>query len=286
MESGDIATYNFERITWLKIIGLPPNLWSEENFSKIAGSMGRVIIPFEVDISTTNLVYGKVGVITNSLSSISSEQTVEINGKTIKIRIDEVDLDWTPLKQYEQSMEDTSLSDEDEDEVDDMVGTNDEDHVSDTFPMQYEREEPEEGEIRAEVGTKINSYINVAGKHSTSVKALSPENMVAVGIDGGSETDSHRESQRTQINANVNELSVNETPNGEAVNAALSKNLESNNLGHMNSSNGPLNMLPLYGCFGPFPNNMVRSESFSGRINNNFKGSYDKRRRILTPIPD
>ncbi|CAI9275589.1 unnamed protein product [Lactuca saligna] len=215
-----------------------------------------------------------------------SELTVEINGKTIKIRIDEVDLDWTPFKQYEQSMEDTFSLDEGEDEVEDMDGTDDEDHVSDTFPMQYERKEPEEGGIRDEDGTELNSYINVAGKHSNSVKAPSSADMVAVETDGGSETDSHRESQRTQINANINEGSVNETPNEEAVNAALSQNLKSNYLGHMDSSNGPLNMLPISGCFGPFPNNMVRSESFSGRINNNFKGSCDKRRRILTPIPE
>lgn len=84
MESGDIATYNFERIAWLKITGLPPKLWSEENFSKIARTMGRVIVPFEVDTSSTNLVYRKVGVITESLSSISTELTVEIKGKVIK----------------------------------------------------------------------------------------------------------------------------------------------------------------------------------------------------------
>ncbi|CAH1442171.1 unnamed protein product [Lactuca virosa] len=29
-----------------------------------------------------------------------------------------------------------------------------------------------------------------------------------------------------------------------------------------------------------------RGELYTGRINNNFKGSHDKRRRILTPIPE
>ncbi|CAI9284729.1 unnamed protein product [Lactuca saligna] len=249
MESGDIATYNFERIAWIKIIGLPPKLWSEENFSKITGLMGRVIVPFEVDTSSANLVYGNV-----------------------------VDLDWTPFKQLDHSLEDTSSSDEDEDEVDDLVGSDDEDHVSDTPPMQYEKEESEEGEIREEDGTEINSHLHVAGKHNNSEMRPPPAIMVPAGTDGGSETELHWESQRAQINANVNEPTVIGKSNGNAGNIAPSKNLESTNLGHMDLSNGPLNALPLTGCFGPFHNNMVRSEPIPGRTNNNFKGSSDKRR--------
>ncbi|CAI9300814.1 unnamed protein product [Lactuca saligna] len=229
-------------------------------------------------------IYGKVGVITSSLSSISSEPTVEINGKTIKIRVDEVDLDWTPFKQLDRSLEDTSSSDEDEDEVDDLVGSDDEDHVSDTPPMQYEKEESEEGEIREEDGTEINSHLHVVGKHNNSEMGPPPAIMVPAGTDGGSETELRWESQRAQINANVNEPSVIGKSNGNAGNIAPSKNLESTNLGHMDLSNGLLNALPLTGCFGPFHNNMVRSEPIPGRTNNNFKGSSDKRRRLLTPI--
>ncbi|CAH1442170.1 unnamed protein product [Lactuca virosa] len=132
------------------------NLWSKENFTTIADSVGRVIIPFGVDISNANLAYGKVGVITNSLSYISSEPIVEINGETIKIKIVKVDLGWTPFKQYEKSLEDNSSSDDGEEDVDDMEGDDEDEHVSDTIPIQNNIEELEEGEIGTEEGTELN----------------------------------------------------------------------------------------------------------------------------------
>lgn len=93
VNSGDMESFNFERITWLKILGLLLELWSEENFTLIAKLVGRVIFPFEVDQTNVNLSYGKVGVLTNSLSNIFSEPNVEINGRTIKIKIAEVERD-------------------------------------------------------------------------------------------------------------------------------------------------------------------------------------------------
>ncbi|CAI9273152.1 unnamed protein product [Lactuca saligna] len=45
VDSGDIATINADRITWIKVSGLPLELWSEENFMTIAESVGKVIAP-------------------------------------------------------------------------------------------------------------------------------------------------------------------------------------------------------------------------------------------------
>lgn len=90
---------NSERIAWIKIIGLLPELWSEENFSTIAESVGRVVVPFEVDQSNINLSYEKVGILTTSLSIITSEPLVEVNERIIKLNFLEPDLDWAPIKQ-------------------------------------------------------------------------------------------------------------------------------------------------------------------------------------------
>ncbi|CAH1422683.1 unnamed protein product [Lactuca virosa] len=76
VDSGDIAEFNFDRIAWIKISGLPPKLWSEEKFTSIAESFGQVVIPFVVDQSAVNPSFGKVGIITSALSSISREPLV------------------------------------------------------------------------------------------------------------------------------------------------------------------------------------------------------------------
>lgn len=49
IDSGDIATFKFDIISWIKITSLPPELWSEENFSSIAESYGQVVVAFFVD---------------------------------------------------------------------------------------------------------------------------------------------------------------------------------------------------------------------------------------------
>ncbi|CAH1438893.1 unnamed protein product [Lactuca virosa] len=38
---------DYERVAWLKIIGVPLPLWDEDNFSKIASRFGKVITPFD-----------------------------------------------------------------------------------------------------------------------------------------------------------------------------------------------------------------------------------------------
>lgn len=93
LDSGDIAKFSFDIIGWIKISGLPLELWSKENFTSIAESFGRVVVPFMVDRSVVNLSFGKVGILASSLSSIYGEPLVEVNGKIIKIGISQVDID-------------------------------------------------------------------------------------------------------------------------------------------------------------------------------------------------
>lgn len=49
----------YERIAWIKIIGLPLRLFDEENFSKITGSFGKVIAPFDNISTKKRLLHGE-----------------------------------------------------------------------------------------------------------------------------------------------------------------------------------------------------------------------------------
>ena len=49
IDSGDIAEFHYERIAWIKISGLPLEMWSEENFNAIVATYGYVVVPFVVE---------------------------------------------------------------------------------------------------------------------------------------------------------------------------------------------------------------------------------------------
>ncbi|CAI9302385.1 unnamed protein product [Lactuca saligna] len=142
--SGDVAITYSERIAWIKILGLPPEVCSKENFSMIAEFVGRVVVRCVVDQSTINLSYGKVGILTPLVSTISSEPVVEVNGRIIKLQNVEVDLDWAPFKQRYYSTEVSSSS---EDGYDDNDGEGVDGYMVDTIPSKNINEDLGEGEI-------------------------------------------------------------------------------------------------------------------------------------------
>lgn len=55
----------YEKTTWLKILGLPLRLWDEANFSLIVGRFGRVVSPFNVVSNRRDSLMGKIGVLTS-----------------------------------------------------------------------------------------------------------------------------------------------------------------------------------------------------------------------------
>ncbi|CAI9302384.1 unnamed protein product [Lactuca saligna] len=142
--SGDVAITYSERIAWIKTPGLPPELYSKENFSMIVEFVGRVVVPCVVNQSTINLSYGKVGILTSLISTISSEHVVEVNVRIIKLQNVEVDLDWAPFKQRYYSTE-VSSSSKDGDNDNDGEGVDG--YMPDTFPSENTNEDLGEGEI-------------------------------------------------------------------------------------------------------------------------------------------
>ncbi|CAI9273153.1 unnamed protein product [Lactuca saligna] len=99
-----------------------------------------------------NLSFGKV---IESLSTVSKDLHVEVNGKITKIRIDEVDTDWVPFK---YSAEDSTSDEEDDNEEED----DSKDYISDTVLLDNNNdEELEDGEfIIPEVDAVNGSVMN------------------------------------------------------------------------------------------------------------------------------
>ncbi|CAI9281099.1 unnamed protein product [Lactuca saligna] len=144
----------------------------EYDFTSIAESFGRVVVPFVVDQLVVNPSFGKVGILTSALSSISGEPLVEVNGKITIIGISEVDIDWARFDSQRYPQDENSSWDDDGDDNDEDDG---EDDISDTIPAGANNVGLEDGEIRSN-NVKVVKESNLEDSTSnTSNKSRSPE---------------------------------------------------------------------------------------------------------------
>ncbi|CAH1442453.1 unnamed protein product [Lactuca virosa] len=98
MVKSDQQELRYERIAWLKIIGLPLKLWDEENFNLIASRFGRVINPFDGIGNRRDYSMGKVGVLTSEKKWINEEITITADDVKHQIGVVEYTDDWSPFK--------------------------------------------------------------------------------------------------------------------------------------------------------------------------------------------
>lgn len=147
LKDGERDGLRFERMAWLKIVGLPLRLWDEENFSRIVGNFGRVVNPFDAIYNRKDLSTGKVGIITSRRNWINEELTVMVDGEMFKIGVVEYTGDWSPFKSY--PFDKTADSDDDDQESDEE--DDESEGVSDAWMAdRQDEEEFEEGEITPE----------------------------------------------------------------------------------------------------------------------------------------
>ncbi|CAH1453373.1 unnamed protein product [Lactuca virosa] len=100
------------RIAWLKIIGLPLHMWSEENFARIAGTVGKILSPSEIPISLQDVSCGKICVLTDRKTKINEVVAVESKRYILWVGIAEVDFDWSPFPSGYWLMEDCDVQNE------------------------------------------------------------------------------------------------------------------------------------------------------------------------------
>ncbi|KAI3497002.1 hypothetical protein L1887_39382 [Cichorium endivia] len=87
----------FERIIWLKIVGVPSHAWNDSNFEVIANNYGSIIANDNSIDTCQDLSYGKIGVLSAIRTKINEEITVCIDGSNHRIRVMEIDEDWSPF---------------------------------------------------------------------------------------------------------------------------------------------------------------------------------------------
>ncbi|KAK9050264.1 hypothetical protein SSX86_030766, partial [Deinandra increscens subsp. villosa] len=96
LEFWDCMSMNRERIVWLKITGVPPNLWDSEVVDKIGSVYGKVICSSEADAYDVNLAWKKVGIVTNSFDPIDGTILLEWRKTIPRCRVTEFVDEWYP----------------------------------------------------------------------------------------------------------------------------------------------------------------------------------------------
>lgn len=247
----DQQELNYERMVWIKILGVPLNLWDEQKFSLIASKFGRVISPFDNIANRRDYSMGKVGVITSNRKWINEELTIISNGVEYKVGVVEYTDDWSPFKPL--PFDKVEEYDDDEEDVE---------GISETW-MGEENEEPEEGEIKLE-------------KDETSPEATqeemqdkSPVTSGPVPAIVGNEAVANEKSFSVE-KVGINESQIpdavvmNEIPNIPSldklnIETTQRISVDPNPLYRSNNTSfiGPVGKLVPSGCFGPFPTTNV-----------------------------
>ncbi|CAH1442025.1 unnamed protein product [Lactuca virosa] len=136
---GDKLDIKYERIAWMKILGLPLKLWDESNFSTIVRTFGKIVRSCDCIADRRDYSIDKVGVLTSNTKWINEEISVFAEGKLFTVGVVEYTNDWSAFKTPPLD----HMEYESEDEVTD---NDDEDGISDTC-MNFNDNDLEEGEI-------------------------------------------------------------------------------------------------------------------------------------------
>ncbi|PWA42252.1 wall-associated receptor kinase [Artemisia annua] len=105
-----------ERLTWIAISGLPPQIWFSETFSSIAKHWGQVIIPEDCNARQFNRTFGKVCILTKHQDFIKETVSIPLKKELLSIRVHETEGEIESL--FNGYLYDSS-SDEEDDESSD-----------------------------------------------------------------------------------------------------------------------------------------------------------------------
>ncbi|KAJ0546756.1 hypothetical protein HanIR_Chr08g0364461 [Helianthus annuus] len=86
----------FERLAWVKLVGIPIMLWSKEIGEKIGKSFGKVVYQERMNVNSGNLNETRLGIIVNTGKEIKEEVKVNFRGQDHTVWVSELSGIWAP----------------------------------------------------------------------------------------------------------------------------------------------------------------------------------------------
>ena len=109
--------FQFERIAWVKVAGVPPQAWDDSNFAAILGNLGKILVFPSSFWSSADISAGKICILTEQRKKINIEIETELDKVRHTIGVMEVEDDWVPFRPF--VVNDFSESEESENDNDD-----------------------------------------------------------------------------------------------------------------------------------------------------------------------
>ncbi|KAM0025296.1 putative RNA recognition motif domain, nucleotide-binding alpha-beta plait domain superfamily [Helianthus debilis subsp. tardiflorus] len=86
----------FERIAWIKILGVPVSLWDRHVINKIGERCGQLVVKSEAESSDGNMAEDRLAILVNSGKRIAAEFSLIWKEQVIKVWVEEISGKWSP----------------------------------------------------------------------------------------------------------------------------------------------------------------------------------------------
>ncbi|PWA83317.1 RNA-directed DNA polymerase, eukaryota [Artemisia annua] len=160
----------FERIAWLKILGVPLNLAMNAVFDNIAGMFGKVVHASHISLDEGNISFVRVGVLVGEGEVVSDSVNLSWRDKSFKVWVIEDPRDWDPecIGVVKGGVENVDVSEMEQEEQ--WVPENRKEKEVEDGNVEDERSEDilEEGELREEAVFNYCGAQNINGDSQQS----------------------------------------------------------------------------------------------------------------------
>ncbi|KAJ0935557.1 putative RNA recognition motif domain, nucleotide-binding alpha-beta plait domain superfamily [Helianthus annuus] len=95
----------FERIAWIKVLGVPVSLWDRHVINKIGERCGRLVVKSEAEYSDGNMAENRLAILVNTGKKIASEFDLVWKEQVIRVWVEEISGKWSPAFLNEESSE-------------------------------------------------------------------------------------------------------------------------------------------------------------------------------------
>ncbi|KAF5818018.1 putative RNA recognition motif domain, nucleotide-binding alpha-beta plait domain superfamily [Helianthus annuus] len=86
----------FERVAWVKILGVPVSLWDRTVFNKIGERCGKLLVKSEAEVNDGNVSEERLAILVHSGKRFSAEFNLQWKENNIPVWVEEIVGQWSP----------------------------------------------------------------------------------------------------------------------------------------------------------------------------------------------
>ncbi|KAL4587461.1 hypothetical protein LXL04_000332 [Taraxacum kok-saghyz] len=80
----------FDRLTWIKMVGMPLHAWDDNSFATVAARFGKVMANDNPFWNNDDLSFGKACILTSSLKRLNEEVSIEVDSAIYRVGVSDL----------------------------------------------------------------------------------------------------------------------------------------------------------------------------------------------------